>query len=440
MAAEAGSIRGQIGGNVSQVLSPLGGLIKWIIVLTISTAVLLLIAFLIWIGFNYYRTGSVDVASARVGVAAEEPIGVFGNALFKISPNLYALWEGNVNYQDSFSAEVETNQQNPNLGVKIFEFKALESSVLEGEPMMFEGRIVANSLADQIEFQAHCSMEEYNKGSLMPAKLSGNPTANGNKGIVFKDQTNAEFTATCIFPGEAVKIEKPREPKKAYLHVTYEFTTKGTQKVYFLDRNEMLALKGEDPFKIYKLSDPQLGMDRKIKSKSTDGPINLAFGIDNPQPFTQDTVYRLNLQLSNNLGWSGSLKKVSDIKLQMPAVKDIELVIDGEGGFSGSSDVRCDFEYIGQGDEGFKLYKVSDASLNNVNKDCSEKNLRTIALSRSECISLFKERPTFSCFVKPLRVPKLLPQYDVLRAEAIYVYEIEKPAIVEVRKLHIEVA
>ena len=127
------------------------------------------------------------------------------------------------------------------------------------------GTITANSLAEQIELAAYCSLEGYKKEQAIPAVLTGNPTARGNKGQVFKGQDNVEFQASCSFPPEAATGEKARNAKTAKLIVTYEFVTKATQKVYFLNKRTLLGLGSQDPFKAYQISDPQL-YSRKIKS------------------------------------------------------------------------------------------------------------------------------------------------------------------------------
>ena len=364
----------------------------------------------------------------------EKPAGILEGAIYQVSPTWYAYYSGKALPQDAFASEVEKNQQNPNLGVKIKEFKPSATVYLENTPITLSGTIIASSLAEEIELQAYCSLKEYQDARLFPAQLTGNPTASGNKGKVFKDQTNAEFQVTCLFPPEAATTEKLRTPKTAKLTVTYEFTTKGTQKIYLLDKQELLALNGEDPFKAYKISDPQLSSARKIKSKTTDGPLSLSFGIDTPQPFTQDTVYRLSVQLANNVGWRGNLQKLDNIILQVPSAGDVEIVMDGESGFSMSGSPGCDFEYIGPGDEGYKLYNIVPEKLENVNKDCSKSTLTSLALSEKECISFLKERPTFNCFVKPLKVPENTLTYDTLRAEAKYIYKIEESSVLEIRQ------
>jgi len=444
MAAEAGSIRRNVGAITETATAPFIPFIKiakWIISAVFFLAILGLILGGGWVTYRiikgYNQVGSFDIAAARAGVALEKPVGLLENVIYRISPNLYAYYSNSGQYQDAFASDVEKNQQNPNLGVKIKDFKPNSQFFWENAEMTFSGVITANSLSEQIELVAYCLIEDYNKGKLIPASLTGNPTAVGNKGLVFKDQINSQFQVDCTFPQDAAVPDKgkTRTPKTAKLVVFYEFATKGTQKIYLMDKDALLSLKGEDAFKVYKISDPQLTSERKIKSKTTDGPINLAFGIDLPQPFTQDTTYKLSIQLSNNLGWRGSLEKVDEVIMQLPAVGDVEISLIGEEGTSGVQSSACDFEYIGPGDTGFKLYQVKPEKLAQVNKDCSEATLSSLDLSRKDCVSFFKERPTFSCFVKPVKVPQSGPPlYDILRAETIYIYRVDQSAATEVRK------
>ena len=124
----------------------------------------------------------------------------------------------------------------------------------------------------------------------------------------------------------------------------------------------------------------------------------------------------------------------------MPEIDDVEIVVNGESGFSVPGVPDCDFEYVGPCETGYKIYQVKSEKIAEVNKDCSDENLRSLALSRKDCISFFKERPTFSCIVEAKKVPESSsPEYDIIKAEADYIYREDKQALVEIRKLQQEV-
>jgi|SRR3989344_1224425 len=428
MSSQAGSIGSKVSETTSKVFSPIGTLISRIIVILFFAIIIVGLIIGGRLAYNYNKLGSADVAVKHGLVAAEKPAGILGK-LAATSPELYALWTGKP-YVDPFVAEVEKNEENPNLGVVIKEFKPVDSFFYENSDIKLTASIQASSLAEETKIAAFCSLEGFRNNQPVPAQLLGN-TASGNAGLIFKNQP-AEFQARCLFPPGAVKAEKLRNAAKATLIITYEFTTKGSQKMWFLDKQTILSLEGKDPFQYYGVSDSQLDSRRKIKSKSTDGPVLLAMKMDLPQPLSDENPYELSLQLSYNNLLRGTIEKLEYLTLQVPSVEDLDIILEGERGFTlpGS---RCDFEYIGQGEEGFKQYQLRRDKLASVNKECNKETLSTLALSERECIDFFKA-PTFSCLMKATKVPDGVLQFDNIRAEAKYIYRVTDNAVVEVRK------
>ncbi len=409
----------------------LGGLLKWVRIILISALIIISVGVFIRLALNYNKLGLAEVAVVHARVATETPRGLMSSTFYKVSPTLADIWDGKT-YRDSFSSEVEVNEENPNLGVKIKDFAANAEFFRENTPIILEGAISASSLAEQTRIAVFCSLESYKNGRPIPVQLFGTTaTGTSNTGLVFKNQ-DAEFQARCVFP-EGLKAEKPRNAKIAKLIVTYDFTTKATQKLWFLDKQTLFNLQGKNPFNHYQISDPQLDSRRKVRSKSTAGPINLAFNIDLPQPLTDATPYILTVQLSNNLGWLGNLEKLEALTLQFPAARNLELIAEGEAGFN-MPDSKCAFTYSSPGEEEFKVYEIKPEYLADINRECNEDDLRSLALTEKDCISFFKERPTFTCLFKATKVPERELKFDSIRAEAKYIYKLSKEAVVEIRK------
>ncbi len=404
--------------------------LKWIFVVIIIAAVGFLLFAIGKLAYNYQQQGSAGVAVTHIQVATQAPRSFIGNSIAQFSPELADLWEGKA-YSDSFSSEVEANAENPDLGVKITNFEATSNLFMEGSDVKLTGSIAASSLTDDTTIAAYCTLEGYRNERPIPAQLFGN-TASGNTAVIPKNY-NAEFQARCTFPPDPnFKADKSRIAKIATLVVNYRFTTQATQKLWFLDKNTLLSLEGKNAFDYYGING-QVDSKGRSRSKSTAGPINLGVNIDLPQPFTDNTPYILTAQLSPNIGWPGNLEKLESLTLQVPSTRDLDLVLEGDANFNIQGS-KCDFDYIGPGEDQFKIYELRPELLAKVNQDCSTDTLTSLALSKKDCIDFFKSRPTFSCLFEATRVPQSSLQFDAIRSEAKYLYRTEKQAAIEIRK------
>ncbi len=182
------------------------------------------------IGINYYKTGQSSVAVAHIEATSAQPVGFIESAIYKISPDLYALYTGRQTSALAYDYEVEKNAENKRLGVRINNFAPIKSVYLEGESLKFTGSITASGIGEEMNIEAYCLLQGYNSDFPIPARILGTNTAD-NKAIVFKNQ-ETEFNVQCDFSGQTTT--KLKEGKVAELIVVYEFTTKANQKIYFL--------------------------------------------------------------------------------------------------------------------------------------------------------------------------------------------------------------
>lgn len=334
----------------------------------------------------------------------------------------------------SFESEVQSST-NKKLGVYISDFKSIKRVNNPGDDIEVTGTIQASSLEDEIKLKVFCSMEDYNSEALVPAEIIG--AGSDNEVSVFKNEdTNIDFN--CLFPGGINKdtMKTPKVTKFVKAIVTYEFGSRATQKVYFLSPNILTSLDrtNVDPFVQYSIKDSLLS-NREVKAVSTPGPLNIGVNVGR-QPLTVNSnPYQLFVQLSSNPTFSGNLQKLDSIQLQVPDIPNVvNIAFQGEQGFNGRAS-QCDFEYIGPGDNGFKLYQLTDAALARVNRDCNSKSFKDFAISESQCISLFKSTPLFGCKFSVLSVPDSGLQFDTFRLTSKYVYKVDKRAAVDLYKL-----
>ena len=334
----------------------------------------------------------------------------------------------------SFESEVQSSS-NKKLGVFISDFKDIKKVNNPGQDIEVTGTIHASSLEDEIKLKVFCSMEDYNNEELVPAEVLG--AGVNNEVSVFKGEETA-IAFNCLFPG-GIKEETMKTPKvtkfiKAI--VTYEFGTRATQKVYFLSPDALTSLdrSNVDPFSQYSIKDPLVN-NREVKAVATPGPLNLGVNVGR-QPLTVNSnPYQLFVQLSSNPSFIGNLQKLDSIQLQVPDIPNIvNIAFQGEQGFKGKVS-QCDFEYLGPGEDGFKLYQLNEEALARVNRDCNSKSLKDFAISESQCISLFKSTPLFGCKFSVLSVPNSGLQFDTFRLTSKYVYKVDRRSTVDLYKL-----
>src|SRR3989344_3420117 len=419
--------------------------LRWIVRILYIIVVFGVTVILIYGGFyvvtNYLVKSGEGVSQVKHGtVAVEEPAkGIKG--FLRSAPGISKVYNAIVTPEQpvvSFESDVQSNKENKNLGVKIVQFSDLKKFNRPGEDLEITGSIQASSLQDETKLQVFCKMENYEQEALKNAEVLGG-RASGNEVTLYKDE-NTFFNFNCIFPNgiPADKMKRPKETRFVTAVVVYEFLTKATQKIYFFPRQTIDSLErsGTNPFDYYSVDDPQLSSDRKIKSISTAGPLNLGLAVDFPQPLTSNpnSVYQLFVQISNNPGFSGNLQNIKNLEVQVPDVSELNIALQGEPDFGLGSSSACDFEYVGPGEEGFKLYRLKPEKLDEVNRECSSKSLKELALSEQQCIDLFK-RPIFRCKFRVNRVPESGLQFDTIRATADYTYEIDRRTAVDVYKL-----
>jgi len=296
------------------------------------------------------------------------------------------------------------------LGVKIISFSDPRRINRPGEDIELTGSIKAASLDDDVKLQVFCYLENYNHDLPVLADVLGG-RAEGNEVTLFKGApTSINFN--CLYRGGVPEtdMKRPKETRFAKVVVAYQFTTKASERVYFLPRETLDSLdrNNVNPFTQYKVDDPYLKSDRTITSVSTAGPINLGLAVNFPQPLTVNprSAYQFFVQLSNNPGFSGSLQKIESLELQVPDVPELSISLQGEQGFSFGRGSRCDFEYAGPGEQGFKVYTLSPERLAEVNRECDLKSLKELAISESQCVDLFKTNPLFGCKFVVNKVPQ----------------------------------
>lgn len=384
------------------------------------------------VGFYYItakqQTGEIGSTVAHTEVAAEKVLNKPKAFIKSRYPDFYAfLFSGEFNPY-SIDSVVEDSANREIVGVEIKDFKPVADFFRPNSPINLIGKIKAGGLDEPVEIEAYCTLEDYEIKEPIPAQLTG-LTASGNKGQVFENQ-ETEFTVECSFP-KGLKAKKQVTAGKARLIVVYNFKAIATNKIWFLNKEQLLAMKGEDPFEFYAVTDPLLDSERKTKSKRTPGPIDLGLQIDFPQPLTEDTKYLLMVQVSRTAE-TGNLEKLNYLTVKVPSTEELDLVLEGEESLLGPS--QCDFEYVGPAiDPGFKEYKLLESKIQETNQDCNEKSLKELAITEKECIDVFKN-PLFLCNFEAKVVPTKLKS-DKIKVDAGYTYKVNRPAVVTVKAL-----
>src|SRR3989338_4549812 len=425
-ASPAGGISGELFGPIVGVLGKLLRFLGIIIIIAIVFVVF-------FVGTRYFlfkqQTGELASTVTHATVAGEE-------ALKANAPGLYyIIYPENYNPY-AIDSTVEYTEATKDLGVKIKEFHLSGNRRFFNldEDIELEAKIDAGAFPDSsYDLEVFCLLDDA-KIPQVPARLFG-PNANGNKGTIAKG-LSTQFIVNCNFPG-GITIKNPtpelREvAKEAKLIVTYNFKTKAYARMWFLNKAALFDFQTRsiDPFKQYGINDPLLDSDKNAVPKQTPGPINLGLNIPFPQPFTT-AEYKLFVKLSRTLG-EGNLQTLEYLSIKVPSVTNLIIVLKGEGGYTSQAG-RCDFEFIGE-EGGYKEYKLVNNKLTETNRDCGKQTLKELALTETDCISIFKEH-VFNCDFAVTRVPETRLQSDIITSEAQYTMKVQKKTVATVRIL-----
>ncbi len=424
------------------IFGPLKKLFSFIIYAFSFILIFALIVGVIFLGFSYYtaskETGQLASTVKHAEVGAEETLSGPKAAIKSRAPDfLYSfLYPGEYNPY-SIDSTVERTA-GKDIGVKILEFKPITDFFRPNSPVRFLGRIKAQGLDKNTEIQAFCYLEDYNElhhaGEPIEAVLTGFGAA-GNRGLIPKDQP-AEFQVQCNFQN-GIAADKQVTSKEAKLIVVYDFETKAYQRLWFMEKGALASLQGQgvNPFELYEINDPLLDSERKTRSITTPGPINLGLAVDIPQPLTDLTPYLLMVQISRSFD-VGNLQRLSNLRILIPSTEELNIELSGEVDLVGN--VQCDFEYAGQSEiQGYKEYRLAQHKIEETNKDCNKATLRELAISERDCIEYFKE-PLYLCNFVADTSPQILTS-DTIRASAEYTYKLEKKAVADIRALPSEI-
>ena len=412
----------------AKVLRPFHYVFQWIIGAAFALAIIFVLIIAGLVFFNISQTGVGQTAYKHGEVALKDtPIAA---TLKIINPKLANLivpgQAGEISTEYSFESEIIENAENKNLGVKVTSFKQYRPT-LEGEDIEVIASLEGASLDQDTEINVFCSLEDYQKGELIPASLAGS-NAQGNKALIPKGDSSI-LQASCFFPG-GLDIDAAIAAKEAKLVVLFDFKTKALYEFSFINDAELSALQlsNRDPFEVHS------ELPKTKKSITTAGPVNLGIGSLFPTPWTNRGTRRVDISLTNGPDWRGHLKVLKELNIYIPSLDTFSIILEGEEGFPQQGiNSRCDFQFTGQEEEGFNIYTLKDPLLQKVNQDCDASALKDSTLSQLQCFDIYKE-PTYGCIFVIDNLPPQGRGSDYILASAVYTYQIDARTTVTITK------
>lgn len=381
------------------------------------------------IGEAQAKTGIFQMAADKLTTVSEK-VGLVKVTEYITTKTRQAFLEPEKLMEESFESEIDESQDKE-VGVKITKLEKIQKGqTLENTPIELMGTITASPLNEDLEVSAYCTMEGYKNENGELALIPANFKTATNKVTIIKGFPET-LLARCSFEkgaqipgflgGEKTKIGS----RKARMIVQYEFTSKALHKTYYMDSNEkaLLLRTGKNPFQYYKVTEPLLQSDNRVRSKVSKGPVNLGIGTYESQPFAEDEEHLFGVSVKNNLGWFGNLQKINYLELRVPQ----EISLEGDIDFQTLTS-SCAFEDTGNIDEeNNKIYRLKNEFLAKVNKDCSEKALKGTIMKQEECINTFKNNLVYTCSSKLIESPGEGIKYYPIKAIINYIYQIEEP-------------
>ena len=402
--------------------------------------IILFVIGVIFVGLAWYRSGLGVTLIEHLGVTAKES-SIYGTMSQGVETLQNLLFNPTaIASPYSFESQIEANEQNKNLGVKIKDISQSPPKVFSGDSVSLIGTVSAETLRG-MKLSASCKLEDYpekNNEIEIPAEIDGQSEIELYPGVPLVSKV------TCILPEVKNEGETDVVGKEGAIFVKYDFTSIASHKTYFLEKSQADSIlkKGGDPFE--KFNEPLLKSDRTMTSVTAPGPMNLAIGTDQRQPFSEGKPYFIYVTLKSSSDWIGNLDTIKSIELQLPP----NLYLEGESTFRGSSsetslldkkgELKCDFLPTGEKTEdGFKVYELKDETKERVNNiNCNDFDfLRGEKLTEAECLSLYKKELRFQCRFIISEIPSGQGMfYDFIRAEAKYDYKSKKSKFVQIYK------
>ena len=420
---------------------------RYFLQLFLIAAVLFVVVIgVIW-GVNSYRSGNLEVFTDKVVNDVGENVdteGIFGQ--------IKNLWDDirDPTRMQTYKSVVEDNEENRRLGVKILSFYTDRSSeYFENDDIRGVAAVQAASLSDNwsmIKFD--CELEDYHgQKSVLPSDM-----------VYFGNGFEEKANVGCTFQGDKIALDSQTlNSKKLTFTATFDAFVISHYDVYIMEREEYERITVDlkkNPFDYYNIHEPNLGIGNSMRSTTTPGPVNLAIGTENSQPFThwsndesetwfvdefpelydpdpihQERNYYFQVAMSSNFGETdGSIKSVKSLILKVP--KEVQLIEDRR---------NCDFVSTGQSEGGYDLYTLTDyAFAEKVNKDCSVEALNGTGITENSCMKDFKNRGIqLQCFFRIPEYPQEWGNFVVTSfvAELDYVYEKHKTEYVVIRRM-----
>jgi hypothetical protein len=323
---------------------------------------------------------------------------------------------------------VEANEDNVELGVDIMTFEANKNSdYFEGEVIRSTAVVRAAGLSgEESLIDVDCELQNYYGEVLVTPEIIPYP-GNGNP---------IQKSVGCSFlDSDKLSLSKLKNSLELKFTASFEGYAIANYDVYLMNGwefNKIVYDLGKDPFNYYGISDSHLRFGNVMVSTTTPGPVNLAIGTSTSQPFVGGSEFdqdneKYYFQVSLTSQDRGKIKKVESLTLKVPS----EIALD--------EDRRtCDFQFSGEYDGAYKVYKLTDhAYYNVVNKDCSAESLDGTGITEHNCLKDFDTTGVIlQCFFE---IPEYSSEWGPMVAtnfiaETQFIYEKEKKEYIVVRR------
>ena len=298
-----------------------------------------------------------------------------------------------------YQGKVEENQDPRNeLGVHIDNLEAADMEFYQNEEVVVWGDLKARTLDEPVYIYMKCNASDVT-GTIKPDGLTTG----------YKVSKLEEIPFECRFRKNTLKVGT----NEIKVMAEFNFKTYGYLKTYFMDIERLRALRRENV-------DPlgQYGIDKKPQAVYTNGPVKLGIGTVDPplglsrEPNSAGYSY---VGVTVEPQWFGKIKKINNVEIQIPKELSLEK--------SGDLYCRDSFEnVVGENEEGYAVYNTTDDEIERIKTPIDTyKSWRcSINIPSGEVPDILGNTPVATYYY---------------RANADYVYEIEKSISVYVKEV-----
>lgn len=292
--------------------------------------------------------------------------------------------------------------------------------------------VISEGIDKDTNVNINCKLQGYNTNGKVTYESQDTQEPSSESGL-FTIYANSQgsYSIGCNFPEGINPTNEDTQvgSRIVSMSVYYDSDAESIWRPYILHSSifkQMIAQK-IDPGS-YMTKDPSYDMSNGLYGMATthsyESSESITIKSDDSMPFQEGKSYNIIIGLKSDNAFLGSLKELKQLYLTVP--NTVELL---------TSSSNCNFEKSNSDKDGNNVYKLKQSFIDNINKACTKESLRSSTLSIETCKSTYLSDIQAYCRMTiQINDIKNIPSFLSFKANAQYIYELNKNAVLTFRK------